>query len=172
MEKGGRMQILKNTMVVKTMSNNNVNRFEIVSYYEKKDINIPRRQTIGSAGYDIECAEDTTIKPNDVVLVPTGLKASIENGMCLLLLARSSLFKRYRLMLPNAVGLIDSDYYNNQNNEGHIYVQLLNIGTEEVLLKKGERIAQAVFSNFGKVVDDNPVDTLRSGGFGSTVDNK
>ena len=98
--------------------------FEVVKGYEDKGINLPVRKTAHSAGYDVEAAEDITIpmftpgcKPT---LIPTGLKAYCQEDECYLLLNRSSGPKKGFLM-ANSVGLIDSDYYGNPDNDGHFY---------------------------------------------------
>lgn len=144
--------------------------FEVVSEYLDKDIHIPERKTKNSAGYDIEAAEDVTIpvyKPGiKPVLVPTGLKVYMGDNECLLLLNRSSGPKK-GFILPNSVGLIDSDYYNNPDNEGHIFFQFYNSLDTDLVIKKGDVIGQAVFTKF-LVTDDDDAEGERLGGFGST----
>ena len=144
--------------------------FEVVSEYLDKDIHIPERKTKNSAGYDIEAAEDVTIpvyKPGiKPVLVPTGLKVYMGDNECLLLLNRSSGPKK-GFILPNSVGLIDSDYYNNPDNEGHIFFQFYNSSDTDLVIKKGDVIGQAVFTKF-LVTDDDDAEGERLGGFGST----
>jgi dUTP pyrophosphatase len=144
--------------------------FEIVKGYEDKDIHIPVRKTKFSAGYDIEAAEDTVIPvfKNGVkpVLVKTGLKAYFGPDECLLLLNRSSGPKK-GFILANSIGLVDSDYYGNPDNDGHIMFSFFNAGEEDIHVKKGDVIGQAVFSNY--LVTDNDKGTgKRTGGFGST----
>ena len=144
--------------------------FEVVSEYAHKGINIPVRKTAYSAGYDIEAAEDITIPvyKNGVkpTLVKTGLKAYFNSNEALLLLNRSSGPKK-GIIMANSVGLIDSDYYNNPDNEGHIMFNFFNCSDEELVIKKGDRIGQAVFINYLTTDDDN-ASGLRTGGFGST----
>lgn len=144
--------------------------FEVVTEYQDKDIHIPERKTKNSAGYDIEAAEDVTIpvyKPGiKPVLVPTGLKVYMGDNECLLLLNRSSGPKK-GFILPNSVGLIDSDYYNNPDNEGHIFFQFYNSLDTDLVIKKGDVIGQAVFTKF-LVTDDDDAEGERLGGFGST----
>ncbi len=144
--------------------------FEIVKGYEDKDIHIPVRKTKYSAGYDIEAAEDTVIpvfkKGIKPVLVKTGLKAYFGPDECLLLLNRSSGPKK-GFILANSIGLVDSDYYGNPDNDGHIMFSFFNAGEEDIQVKKGDVIGQAVFSTF--LVTDNDKGTgKRTGGFGST----
>ena len=106
--------------------------FEVVSAFEEQNINLPTRKTTESAGYDIECAEAVTLEPNQVVLVPTGLKAFMAYDEYLAIHIRSSMAIKRKLALVNSTGIIDSDYYNNEDNEGHIMIALLNFGNEPV----------------------------------------
>lgn len=142
-------------------------KFEVVSDYKDKGINLPERKTKHSAGYDIEAAEEVYIYPKHMVTINTGVKASMEEDEFLACYIRSSLAMKRGLLLVNSVGIIDSDYYNNQDNEGHIMLGFYNYSNQPVTIKKGERIAQGVFTKFGKVEEDN-VETERIGGTGST----
>ena len=144
--------------------------FEIVKGYEDKNINLPVRKTVHSAGYDIESAEDIVIpmyrpgiKPT---LIPTGLKAYCEDDECLFLLNRSSGPKKGFLM-ANSVGLIDSDYYGNEDNDGHLYFAYFNCSDHDIEVKKGDVIGQALFQKF-LITDDDNASGKRVGGFGST----
>jgi len=144
--------------------------FEIAKGYEDKGINIPERKTAHSAGYDIEAAEDIVIpkftpgiKPT---LIPTGLKAYCEPDECFLLLNRSSGPKK-GFILANSVGLIDSDYYGNPDNDGHLFFAYFNCSGEDIEVKKGDKIGQAVFTKF-LVTDNDNATGSRTGGFGST----
>ena len=140
-------------------------RFERVSKYP--NVNLPVRSTIGSAGYDFECAENTTIHPHAIVLIPTGIKCQIDDGYYLQLALRSSTPKKKGLMLANGIGIIDSDYYNNPDNEGHIMFQVYNFTDTTVNIPKGERIGQGMFMKYFKT-DDDVASGIRTGGFGST----
>ena len=143
--------------------------FEVVSVYEGKGITLPLRSTAASAGYDLSAAEDTIIFPGEMAMVPTGVKAYMEPDEVLYIHIRSSLAVKRQLVLMNSVGVVDADYYNNPDNEGHIFIALWNRGKEAVTLKAGERLAQGVFMKYlladgdtaGKGQD-------RQGGFGST----
>ena len=108
--------------------------FEVVSAFEEQDINLPTRKTTESAGYDIECAEAVTLEPGQVVLVPTGIKAFMAYDEYLAIHIRSSMAIKRHLALVNSTGIIDSDYYNNDDNEGQIMIALLNFGKETVTL--------------------------------------
>ena len=141
--------------------------FEIVSAFDGQHIHIPERSTAQSAGYDIECAEDVTINPGQVAIVATGLKAFMGYDEYLSLHVRSSIGIKKHIILANCTGIIDSDYYNNEENEGHIMVALHNLGTEPVELKKGDRVAQGIFSKYLIATEDN-ASGERTGGIGST----
>lgn len=145
--------------------------FEVVKGYEDKGINLPVRKTKHSAAYDIEAAEEVVLpsfkqgmKP---ILIPTGLKAYMQSDEVLLIVPRSSGPKKQGISFPHNVGVIDSDYYNNSDNEGHIFVQCINLKDEDVVIKKGEAVAQAIFQKYLTVDDDN-AEGKRTGGFGST----
>ncbi len=147
-----------------------VRGFEIANGFEDKDIHIPVRKTAHSAGYDIEAAEDTTIpvfKPGmKPTLVPTGLKAYCMDDECFFLLNRSSGPKK-GLVLANGIGLVDSDYYNNPDNDGHFMFAYYNSSDHDIEIKKGEAIGQLVFTKY-LVVDNDSAVGERKGGFGST----
>ena len=148
--------------------------FEVAKGFEDCDINLPKRATKNSAAYDIEAAEDTVLKPFEKgekpSLIKTGLKAYMQPDEVLMVVPRSSGPKKQGILFPHSMGVIDSDYYENESNDGHIFVQCINIKDEEVFIKKGETIAQAYFQKFLTVDDDN-AEGERIGGFGST-DNK
>ncbi|MFA6796890.1 MAG: dUTP diphosphatase [Bacilli bacterium] len=142
-------------------------KFEICKGFENKDVILPERKTKFSAGYDFFSNEDCVIKPGEVHLVPTGVKAKMEPDDVLKLYARSSLGVKRGLMLVNSVGIVDSDYYENEENDGHIMIALYNFSNSETIVKKGERIAQGVFSKY-LTVESDTCRTIRKGGFGST----
>ena len=142
-------------------------KFEIVTSYLEKDINIPIRATKLSAGYDLESANDYEINPGEIKLVHTGLKVRLNDDEALFIYPRSSLGIKKGLILSNAVGVIDADYYNNPDNEGHIMIPLLNFSKEVVVIKKGERVAQGIFQKYLTTSNDN-TNNLRQGGFGSS----
>lgn len=145
--------------------------FEIAKGFEKYDINLPVRSTKNSAGYDIEAAEDCTIpafrlgqKPT---LVKTGLKAYMQSDEVLILANRSSNPGKKGLILANSIGVVDSDYYGNLDNDGHIMFAFYNIKDEDILIKKGDRIGQAIFQKY-LIIDEDIAEGERTGGFGST----
>ena len=145
--------------------------FEIAKGWENKDINLPVRKTKFAAGYDIEAAEDIVVpsfkKGMAPVLIPTGLKAYMEDDEVLYLYNRSSNPKKKGLILANSVGVVDKDYYGNPDNDGHIMFAFFNIKAEDITIKNGEAIGQGVFSKY-LVTDDDVALGDRLGGFGST----
>lgn len=145
--------------------------FEIAKGFEDKNINLPERKTKASAAYDIESAEDTIIpafKPGmKPTLIKTGLKAYMQEDEVLLIVPRSSGPKKQGILFPHSTGVIDADYYENIDNDGHIFIQCINIKDTDVVIKKGETIAQAIFQKF-LIVDNDNAEGKRTGGFGST----
>lgn len=144
--------------------------FEIVEEYKDKGINLPVRKTKFSAGYDVEAAEDVVIpaykfgtKPT---LIPTGLKAYCAEDEYYMLVNRSSGPKK-GFVMANSIGIIDSDYYNNESNEGHFYFQYFNFSDKDLEVKKGDVIGQVIFQKY-LTVDDDKAEGVRAGGFGST----
>lgn len=133
-----------------------------------QSISLPRRATVGSAGYDFYLPCDITLKPNETAKIPTGIRARIADGWVLMLYPRSGLGFKYRMQLNNTVGVIDSDYYFS-DNEGHIFIKITNDSNEGRILslKAGDSFAQGIFMQFG-IVEDDDADGIRNGGFGST----
>ena len=143
--------------------------FEIIKEFQGKDIALPERKTAASAGYDLQAALDCIVPSGEMTMVPTGLKAYMQPDEVLAIHIRSSLAVRQKLMLMNSVGVVDADYYNNPDNEGHILIAFWNPGKESVAIKKGERIAQGIFQKYLTVDGDRAGMGLeRLGGFGST----
>jgi dUTP pyrophosphatase len=158
--------------------------FEKVSHYNSEDVLLPTRSTKGSAGYDFYASEDTVIptiwkafdRNSDTIdkprlastLVPTGIKAFMPEDEFLMLVNRSSSPMKRQLTLPNGVGVIDSDYYNNESNEGEVFMQLLNYGAEDYLVEKGDRICQGIFMPYYTILGEESPNGNRSGGFGSS----
>ena len=145
--------------------------FEIAKGFENMGINLPVRKTKYSAGYDMEAAEDTIIpsfkKGMKPTLVKTGIKAYMGKDEVLILANRSSNPGKKGLILANSIGVVDSDYYGNPDNDGHIMFAFYNIKDEDIEIKKGDAIGQAIFQKFF-VTDDDLAEGERIGGFGST----
>ena len=148
-----------------------VRGFEIAKGFEESKINLPIRKTKYSAGYDIEAAEDVVVpsfkKGMNPTIIKTGLKAYMQEDEVLMLYNRSSNPKKKGLVLANSVGVIDKDYYGNPDNDGHFMFAFYNIKEEDITIKKGEAIGQAIFQKY-LVTDDDQAQGNRVGGFGST----
>ena len=131
-----------------------------------EDSILPTRATAFSAGYDFYSYEDGFVKPRSTRKFRTGVKARMLPNEVLKIYPRSSIGIKHDLGLANTVGIIDSDYYGNDSNDGEIIICLRNLGEETQFIKKGDRIAQGIFQ---KVLWGNDVpDGIREGGIGST----
>ncbi|WP_155287090.1 dUTP diphosphatase [Lacticaseibacillus zhaodongensis] len=172
--------------------------FEVVSKYAQAGLTLPQRSTTNAAGYDFCAREDFVLKSiwrydfirlfrlikNEhpltgedyaraskvlkPLLVPTGIKAFMQPDEVLILANRSSGPYKRGLILPNGIGVIDADYYNNDANEGEIFFQLVNLNPRDVVIKKGERIGQGIFMPYLTADGDTGDGGKRQGGFGST----
>ena len=129
--------------------------FEKISFNQfKKDISneknlyenysLPKRDTKYAAGYDIYSLFDFVLKPTEIIKIPTGIKVNMNDDEVLLLVDRSS----------HQVGVIDKDYYNNKDNEGHIFVKLQNEGDKDYIVKRGDAICQGLFVKYLTVDDE------------------
>lgn len=158
----------------KNMINTNENKirgFEVVNDLMRKttgDVTLPTRGTSKSMAYDFYANDTYTVMPNEIVKIWTDVKAYMQDNECLVINVRSSMGGKF--MLANTQGWIDADYYSNENNDGNIGVFLKNISDKEIIINKGERIAQGVFLNF-LVADNGNINKTRVGGFGSTGTN-
>jgi dUTP pyrophosphatase len=168
--------------------------FEVAGGFKDAKINLPARSTKHAAGYDFEAARDVTIpsiwkvalevigrklvdgfvgetvekKILKPTLVATGVKAYMGEHEALYLYNRSSNPLKRFLILSNGVGVIDSDYYNNPDNDGHIMFQFINFGLFDMRIAKGDKIGQGVFMPFLLTSDDLGNGSERKGGHGST----
>ena len=131
-------------------------------------IELPKRSTKTSAGYDIRSVEEGIIKPGEAKIFKTGLKVCMNKDEVLNIYSRSSQGYKYTVCLINSVGIIDSDYYNNSNNEGHFSVKLINHGDKDFEVKIGDKIAQGIFMKYLTVDDEEEINSERTGGIGST----
>lgn len=162
--------------------------FEVCKGYEDKNINLPVRKTKNSVGYDVEAAEDIVIesvwktvfknikhfltqdknyedfKPT---LIKTGLKSYFLEDEILILANKSSFPMKKGLIMSNSYGIIDSDYYSNEDNDGHLMFCYYNIFFKDLKIKKGDIIGQAYFQKF-LIADNDNASGIRKGGFGST----
>ena len=159
-----------------------VAQFERVSYEQYKssyegneldvtynDLKLPKRATVGSAGYDFYAPFDIVLKPGETIKIPTGIRVKLEPNYVLKLYPRSGLGFKFRLQLNNTVGIIDSDYYYS-DNEGHIFAKITNDTNEgrTIEIKKGTGFMQGIFVEYAITFDDDVTD-IRNGGFGSTT---
>lgn len=143
-------------------------QFEVCKGYEDKKVNLPQKSTTGSAGYDFEVVENTSIPGRSCVLVKTGIKAKFPKNTVLLIFNRSSNPLKKGLVLLNGTGVIDSDYYGNEDNDGHIMFAFYNMSDIEVVLSKGDKIGQGLFIQHETAIGEIDSNSIRSGGFGST----
>lgn len=132
----------------------------VLDYYGTSGYSIPTKSLI-------EVKQKLNYSGLSPMLVPTGIKIQLESNFYLSLSARSSLPLNSLLIVANAPGIIDADYYNNPQNEGEIFIQLLNLSPYNILIQKGDRIAQGVISEYFRT--DTPSSTQkRKGGHGSS----
>lgn len=102
-----------------------------------------------------------------ITLVSTGMKCKLDEGTYLELSVRSSCPLKHWLVLGNSVGIIDADYYNNPDNEGEIFFQIINFAPFPIILRRGDAIGQGIIKPYLVTEDDNATGE-RTGGFGST----
>lgn len=141
------------------------------SYYELmyNALKIPKRATIGSAGYDFFAPFSFQLKAGASIKIPTGIRVQLYTDKFLAIYPRSGLGFKYKLQLWNGVAIIDSDYYNS-DNEGHIFIKLYNDCPEDktLLVEQGDAFAQGIIHQYFLTENDN-ADGIRNGGFGSTT---
>ena len=153
-------------------------KFEKISFEQfKKDVkdnqalydsyNLPKRTTTYAAGYDFESLIDFDLNPGENIKIPLGIKVYMESDEVFLLLVRSSMGFKYNVRMCNQVGIIDADYVDNDENEGHMWIKLYNEGEKVFSIKKGDRIAQGIFIKYLRT-DDDLIGQPRKGGLGST----
>lgn len=130
--------------------------------------NIPKRSTRYSAGYDFESIIDFTLKPGEMKKIALGIKVDMNQDEMLLLVVRSSMGFKYNVRLTNQIGVFESDYFNNPQNEGHMFVSLQNHGEQDWIVHKGDKICQGIFTKFLVVDDEEEITDIRVGGIGST----
>lgn len=141
-------------------------KFEKISFEQfKKDVKddidlynsykLPKRETKYAAGYDFYALFDYTLKPDEIMKIPTGVKVIMEDDDVLLLLDRSTMGFKYNVRLCNQVGVIDKDYYNNSNNEGHMWIRIQNEGDKDYVVKKGDLMCQGLFVKYLTTDDED-----------------
>lgn len=137
---------------------------EIESIYEA--ITLPKRATKFSAGYDFASPLTFTLKPGEIIKIPTGIRCGMNTDYVLTIYHRSSLGFKYQIMCCNTIPVVDADYYHS-DNEGHIFIKLKNNGDKICSIKRGENIVQGLFFEYG-ITEDDHVEATRNGGIGST----
>ena len=138
--------------------------FPTESAYE--NLELPKRATKGSAGYDFYSPIKFILKPGQTIKIPTGIRCEMNSDYALFIMPRSGLGFKYQIFLSNTLALIDSDFAYS-DNEGHIMIKLLNNGKKDLYIKEGDKFCQGVFIPYGVTIDDD-CDGVRNGGFGST----
>lgn len=162
--------------------------FAICKGYENKDIHLPIRKTKYSVGYDLESAETilipsvwTTIFNNikqflsgkkqfedfKPTLIKTGIKSYFLEDEVLILANKSSFPLKKGLILSNSIGIIESDYFENETNDGELMFAYYNVFFHPITISKGDTIGQAYFQKF-LIADSDQASGIRTGGFGST----
>ena len=131
------------------------------------NLELPKRATRYSAGYDIHCPFDMVLPAKGMVKVPTLLKVDMDDDDVFIIDVRSSLGFKHNVRLCNTIAVIDKDYYNNPDNEGHIFLKFYNPNDYNIEFKANDRIAQGMFLKYGITVDDK-AEGLRESGIGST----
>lgn len=144
------------------LKDTNLNEEEYNSY------EIPKRSTKYSAGYDFEAIFPFTLKPNEIKKIPLGVKVAMNEDEMLMLVVRSSQGFKYNVRMCNQIGIFESDFYNNEENEGHMWLALQNHGDKDYVVKKGDRICQGIFVKFLTVDNEDEIKKIRKGGVGST----
>lgn len=149
-------------------------KFEKVTRLKDVDLKLPQRSTKHSAGYDFYAYEDIVIPPHSFhsesikpYCIKTGIKVKMCDDECLKLYPRSSWPSKLGLVMANSVGIIDSDYYENEDNEGEIGFLVYNLTSNDVIIRAGDKLGQGIFVKF-LLTDDDTSDGTRVGGYGST----
>lgn len=141
-----------------------INMDDVRKIYD--DIKLPCRKTRFSAGHDISIPFNITLPSKEKLMIPTGVRCKMDTDYVMFIVPRSSLGIKKGLRISNTIPVIDSDYYD-ANNEGHIFVSVINDGKEPIKFKAGDNIVQALFVLYG-IADDDVVTAERTGGIGST----
>ena len=143
-----------------------VNRVLSTGYSMKEpEFDLPKRATNNSIAYDFYSPEDFVVEQHNKYMLWTGIKAQFQDDEALILNVRSSMGKK-NIMLSNTQAWVESDYYNNENNEGHMWIALQNEGNSDYAINRGDAYCQGIFTKFLTCGDD--ANGVRNGGFGST----
>lgn len=133
-------------------------------------IDVPKRATKGSAGYDFFSPIGFILPPGETIKIPTGIRCEMSEGWVMMGFPRSGLGFKYRMRLSNTVCILDEDYFFS-DNEGHIFIKVVNEGDKTMTVKAGDGFAQGIFLQYGITEDDDATEK-RNGGFGSTTKSK
>ncbi len=133
----------------------------------RPDVSLPRYESDGAAAFDLAAAEETSVPPGSVALVPTGLVIELPAGMFLGIFARSSTPLKRGLMVANGVGVVDPDY---RGPRDEVKIAVLNITRATVTIRRGDRIAQGIFLPAPRVTweETDELGARSRGGFGET----
>lgn len=148
---------------------NKIRGFEVVNTDKRKhstNINLPIRADKGSAGYDFYSPESVEIKPSEKATIWTDIKSYMASDEVLKVYPRSSMGIKFNVSLANTVGIIDSSYYNNPDNDGNIGICIVNNSEEVYNINEGDRIGQGIFQKYLIVDDDNVLNEGRTSGIG------
>ena len=139
---------------------------ELKNIYEK--ITLPKRSTIGSAGYDfVTPAQVNLTEESNVTTIPTGIRIVMPENCFLAIVPRSGLGFKTGMRLANTVGIIDSDYQFS-DNEGHIMVKLVR-GFKDCQIEAFDRFVQGIIMSYVSTLTDSEDEKqIRNGGFGSS----
>ena len=129
------------------------------------EITLPTRSTKNSAGYDFRSPFSFLAEEGVNYLIPTGIKCEMDSDKVLMCYPRSSYGFKYGFRLDNTVGVIDSDYYNNADNEGHIFLSFTT--GKDLFINQGDKLFQAIIAKF-YIADGDDSSNERQGGMGST----
>ena len=171
---------------ITTVSECDIIKFEKVKRFADVEFDLPKRLSVGSAGYDFFLPCDVTLTPYSKMvsewefdefstltkpranMIPLGVKAKFPGDVALMIYLRSSFGIKEPVHLAQGVGIIDCDYYNNPDNEGEIFVPVVVYGNEYIHLKKGQRVAQGIFQSIRYVTAEEVPEGQRVGGMGSS----
>ena len=144
--------------------------FKLVKDFADKEIKMPKRGTSLSAGYDFfnNSDEDFVVESGQVNTIRTYIKSYMLNDEVLKIYPRSSIGFKFATVLVNSVGIIDADYFENENNDGEIFIRFMNHGTKRLVVKPGEALAQGIFQKYLLADSDTFDGEIRKGGIGST----
>lgn len=156
----------------KAVENDCSTKCGVINVANYEDIKLPCRATAWSAGYDFFSPISFKLKPGQTMKIPTFIKAQLNRGRVLMLYPRSSYGFKYRMQLDNTVGVVDGDYYNNESNEGHIFIKVTNDSKTGKTLEVnvGDAFAQGIITGY-EITEDDDATAIRTGGIGSTSKN-